>query len=90
MEIVRRIRLTLHVVSVRGRVDLRHIQPGKPTENGHVESFHGRLRDEYLNTNWFWNLLDAGRRITAWRREYNEEGRTAVWDIVRPRSSLQS
>jgi len=36
-----------------------HIQPGKPTQNGRVESFHGRLRDECLNANWFWNLWDA-------------------------------
>lgn len=33
-----------------------HIQPGKPTQNGHVESFHGRFRDECLNASWFWNL----------------------------------
>ena len=64
---------------IERRVDMRHIQPGKPTENAHVESFHGRLRDECLNTNWFWNLLDARRKITAWREEYNQE---------RPHSSL--
>lgn len=48
-----------------------HIQPGKPMQNGHVESFHGRLRDECLNTNWFWNLWDARRKIHAWREHYN-------------------
>jgi putative transposase len=56
-----------------------HIQPGKPTQNGHVESFHGRLRDECLNTSWFWNLWDARRKITNWRTEYNHQ---------RPHSSL--
>lgn len=48
-----------------------HIQPGRPTQNGHVESFHGKLRDECLNPNWFWNLWDARRKIGAWREHYN-------------------
>jgi putative transposase len=56
-----------------------HIQPGKPTQNGHVESFHGRLRDECLNASWFWNLWDARRKIAGWRIEYNQ---------LRPHSSL--
>lgn len=56
-----------------------HIQPGKPMQNGHVESFNGRLRDECLNANWFVNLADARRKIEHWRQEYNTE---------RPHSSL--
>ena len=44
-----------------------------------VESFHGRLREECLAVSWFQNLFDARRKITAWRKEYNEE---------RPHSSL--
>ena len=48
-------------------------------QNGHVESFNGRLRDECLNANWFRNLMDARAKITAWRDEYNGE---------RPHSSL--
>lgn len=50
-----------------------HIQPGKPTQNGHVESFHGRLRDECLNATWFWNLRDACRKIARWQEEYNRQ-----------------
>lgn len=50
-----------------------HIQPGKPMQNGHVESFHGRLRDECLNASWFWNLWDARRKIACWRNEYNQQ-----------------
>ena len=50
-----------------------HIQPGKPVQNGHVESFNGRFRDECLNMSWFVNLADARRKIEAWRKEYNEE-----------------
>jgi putative transposase len=58
---------------IEKRIDAIHIQPGKPTQNAHVESFHGRLRDECLNVSWFWNLLDARRKIAAWRIEYNCE-----------------
>jgi putative transposase len=60
-------------------IELIQIQPGKPTQNGRVESFHGRLREECLNVSWFQNLFDAKRKIAAWRIEYNEE---------RPHSSL--
>ena len=56
-----------------------HIQPGKPTQNGGMESFNGKLRDECLNTSWFWNLFDARRKISAWKTEYNSR---------RPHSSL--
>lgn len=61
------------------RITVLHIQPGKPVQNGHVESFNGRFRDECLNPNWFVNLADARRKIEAWRKEYNGE---------RPHSSL--
>jgi putative transposase len=58
---------------IEKRIDAVHIQPGKPTQNAHVESFHGRLRDECLNVSWFWNLFDARNKIAAWRAEYNCE-----------------
>jgi putative transposase len=61
------------------KIQLIHIQPGKPMQNRHIESFNGRLRDECLNANWFHNLADARRKIAAWRDEYNSE---------RPHSSL--
>ena len=57
--------------SIESKVDLIHIQPGRPIQNAHVESFHGRLRDECLNVSWFWNLFDARRRIESWRKDYN-------------------
>jgi len=50
-----------------------HIQPGKPMQNGHIESFHGRLRDECLNASWFRSLWDARRKIARWRIEYNRQ-----------------
>jgi transposase InsO family protein len=55
-------------------------------QNGHVESFHGRLRDECLNVNWFLNLWDARRKIAAWRIHYNTD-RIRGWDTGRRRSS---
>jgi putative transposase len=62
------------------KIEVVHIQPGKPTQNGRVESFHARSREERLNVSWFQNLFDAKRKIVAWRTEYNEE---------RPHSSLE-
>ena len=61
-------------------IDLRFIQPGKPTQNAFVESFNGSFRDECLNTHWFTTLDDARREIETWRADYND---------VRPHSSLE-
>src|SRR5690348_4307016 len=61
------------------KIQLIHIQPGRPMQNGHVESFNGRLRDECLNASWFRNLADARDKISRWQEEYNGE---------RPHSSL--
>jgi putative transposase len=47
-------------------------RPGKPTDNAHVESFNGRLREEWLNSHWFISMQDAKRAIDAWRADYNE------------------
>ena len=47
-------------------------RPGKPTDNGHIESFNGTFRDECLNAHWFPTLPEAKQIIEAWRREYNE------------------
>ena len=57
--------------AIEWKIDLVHIQPGKPTQNGGMESFNGKLRDESLNTSWFWNLFDARKKISAWKMEYN-------------------
>jgi putative transposase len=65
--------------AIERKIDIVHIQPGKPTQNGGMESFNGKLRDECLNTSWFWNVFDARRRISAWKAEYNTR---------RPHSSL--
>jgi putative transposase len=60
-------------------VKLEFISPGKPTENGHIESFNGHFRDECLKMHWFASLQEAREVIEAWRVDYNR---------VRPHSSL--
>ncbi len=54
-------------------VQLRLIQPGKPSQNACIESFNERLRDKCLNEYLFPTLLHARTEIETWRREYNEE-----------------
>lgn len=54
-------------------VALKQIEPGKPNQTAHVESFNGRLRDECLNEHWFSSLAHARVEIERWRREINEE-----------------
>jgi len=61
------------------KITTNYIQPGKPVQNGHIESFNGRFRDECLNPNWFHNLFEARGRIANWRDDYNGS---------RPHSSL--
>lgn len=58
---------------IERQIELVHIQPGKPQQNGYVESFNGKMRDECLNVSWFENLWDARRKIAAWQKEFNEE-----------------
>lgn len=60
-------------------VRLETIHPGRPMENGYIESFNGKMREECLNDNWFSDLADARQRIEAWRVDYN------TW---RPHSAL--
>ena len=55
------------------------IEPGSPWENGYIESFNGRMRDELLNGEIFYTLLEAQVLVEGWRRNYNE---------VRPHSAL--
>src|SRR5688572_30682397 len=52
-------------------VEWHYIAPGKPMQNGFVESFNGRLRDECLNEHLFTNLNEARQIIEAWRIDYN-------------------
>jgi putative transposase len=54
-------------------VTLHFIDPGKPVQNAYCESFHGRLRDECLNEQWFLGLADARQIVEAWRQDYNQQ-----------------
>ena len=54
-------------------VQLEFSRRGKPTDNGLIESFNGRLRAECLNENWFLSLDDARSKVESWRRHYNGE-----------------
>jgi len=60
-------------------VEWHYIQPGRPMQNGYVESFNGRMRDELLNETLFLSLAHARVEIAAWVEDYNRE---------RPHSSL--
>jgi transposase InsO family protein len=55
------------------------IEPGSPWENGYVESFNGKLRDEFLNGEIFYTLLEAQVLTERWRQHYNQ---------IRPHSAL--
>jgi putative transposase len=61
-------------------VRLFFIDPGKPMQNGSIESFNGRFREECLDQCWFTSLAEARRVIEAWRLDYNER---------RPHTSLR-
>jgi putative transposase len=55
------------------RVGIDFSRPGKPTDNGPIEAFNGRLRAECLNASWFLSMADARDRIEGWRCAYNED-----------------
>ena len=63
----------------RSGVGPLYIEPGSPRESGYAESFHSKLRDEFINSEVFESIRDANALGAAWRQHYNE---------VRPHSSL--
>jgi putative transposase len=60
-------------------IDWHYIAPGKPVQNAFIESFNGRLRDEFLNETLFTSLAQARAALEEWRRDYN---------TVRPHSRI--
>jgi len=60
---------------------IRHIliQPGRPMQNGYIESFNGKFRDEHLNESWYETLQQARNAAAIWKQDYNQ---------VRPHSSV--
>jgi putative transposase len=69
----------LEAWAIQHAVDLCFIRPGRPVENGFIESFNGRLRDECLNVEWFGSLHQARERLAQWRDHHN---------LYRPHSAL--
>ena len=55
------------------QIKTRYIDPGSPWQNGYIESFHSRFRDECLNREWLLNLHEARVVIEDWRQHYNTE-----------------
>ena len=53
------------------KVEWHYIAPGKPMQNGYVESFNGKMRDELLNETLFFSLDQARKAIAAWVEDYN-------------------
>jgi putative transposase len=70
----------LEAWAIKQGVQLVFIHPGRPVENSFIESFNGRLRDEFLNVEWFASLEEARHKLALWRHHYNHE---------RPHSALQ-
>ena len=65
--------------TANSQVDWHYIDPGKPVQNAFIESFNGRLRDEFLNETLFTSLAQARAALEEWRRDYN---------AVRPHSGI--
>ena len=61
-------------------INIRFIQPGKPSQNGLIERLNGTLRRECLNLEWFISLPKLNDRIQQWWKEYNS---------IRPHSSIK-
>jgi len=61
------------------QIDWHYIAPGKPMQNGFIESFNGNFRDECLNETLFSSLAEVRIRIGTWKDDYNDH---------RPHSSL--
>ncbi len=73
--------LVLNQWSYEKRIKQLFIQPGKPMQNGYVESFNGKLRDECLNEHWFRTVGEARRILEDWKEIYNN---------LRPHSALNN
>ena len=76
-------------LSKRGSATL-HVAPGSPWENGYIESFNSRLRDELLNRELFWSLREAKVVLDMHRRWYNEERIHSGIGYLTPKAYAQS
>jgi putative transposase len=63
----------------KNAVKLDFLRPGKPVENAFIESFNSRLRNEFLNTEVFFDIADARKKLEEWKNDYNN---------IKPHSAL--
>jgi putative transposase len=70
--------------SENSAIGWHYIDPGKPIQNGAVESFNGKVRDEFLNQNWFMSLKEAKELAESWRQDYNERRHHSSLDGLSP------
>jgi putative transposase len=77
--------LALRGLCYRCGINACYIEPGKPWQNGFAESFHARLRDEFLDGEVFFSVADAQVRLNSWRRDWNEERLHSSLAYVTPR-----
>ena len=79
----------------RRGVKLDYTRPGKSTDNGLIESFNGRLRDEFLSVNEFIKMQDVREKLKAWQHGYNHHrphnslGHLTPSEFVKKRSDQQ-
>lgn len=71
-------------------IKLHFSRPGKPTDNAYIESFNGKLRDEFLNMHWFLKLEDLQKKAWKWRDEYNSERPHSSLGMKTPKEFLES
>lgn len=72
------------------KIEWHYIAPGKPMQNGFVESFNGRMRDEFLNETLFRSLAHARDLIAAWVTDYNTERPHSALDCQTPADYAQA
>ena len=73
----------------RNQVALNYITPGKPMENGYIESFNGKFREECLNQNWFQNIKEASIIAEQWREDYNNNRPHSALGYLTPKEYLR-
>ncbi len=84
------ISLELDLWAQRNHVQLDFSRPGKPTDNAFIESFNGRVRQEFLNTNWFASLEETRVLAAEWLHDYNAERPHRALANLTPRAYAQS
>lgn len=84
------IALALRGLCHRRGIHAGYIDPGKPWQNGFAESFHSRLRDEFMDGEVFYGVKEAQVRLNGWRRYFNEERLHSSLGYQTPRQFVAS